>query len=70
MVGSGTGFAIDGRRILTNFHVVEHATDIRIRKHGQSRRWPARVVVAAQDVDLAVVEVRDPCCCSGLPLLM
>ena len=53
----GTGFAIEGRRIITNFHVVENATDIRLRKHGQAKRWPGRVLCAAQDVDLAIIEV-------------
>ena len=35
----GTGFVLDGRRILTNFHVVHDAIDVRLRKHGMSRRW-------------------------------
>ena len=56
---SGSGFVIDGGRILTNFHVVENAVDIRLRRHGLSARWPARVVCAAQDVDLALVELAE-----------
>ena len=50
--GSGGGW-----RILTNLHVVQDATDIRVRKHGQSRRWRASVVCKGPDVDLAVLEV-------------
>ena len=56
---TGSGFAIDGRRILTNWHVVEHATDIRLRKHGHSKRFAGRVICQGADVDLAVVEVTE-----------
>jgi len=56
---SGTGFAIGDKRILTNDHVVKHATDIRLRKHGDSRRWRARVLCAGEDVDLAVVVLHE-----------
>lgn len=59
---TGTGFVVPDdeigtRRLLTNLHVVQDATDIRVRKHGNSRRWRARVVVKAADVDLAVLEI-------------
>lgn len=54
---TGSGFIIDGRRILTNHHVIEDAVDIRLQKHGSSRRWPARVITAGPDVDLALLEV-------------
>ena len=55
----GSGFAISGRRILTNFHVVDCAAEIRVRKYGLSERWSARVICSAADVDLALVEVVD-----------
>jgi S1-C subfamily serine protease len=59
---TGTGFVVPDdetgtRRLLTNLHVVQDATDIRVRKHGNSRRWRARVVVKAADVDLAVLQI-------------
>ena len=59
---TGTGFVVPDdetgtRRLLTNLHVVQDATDIRVRKHGNSRRWRARVVVKAADVDLAVLHI-------------
>ena len=56
---TGSGFAIAGRRILTNFHVTEHATDIRLRKHGHSKRFAGRVLCQGADVDLAVVVVTE-----------
>jgi S1-C subfamily serine protease len=41
---SGTAFVIEGGRLLTNAHVVRSATDIRVRSHGCTRRFPAHVV--------------------------
>lgn len=54
---SGTGFVIHGQRILTNAHVVKSAVDIRVRKHGSTRRFAAKVAVYAPDVDLALIEI-------------
>jgi len=55
----GSGFAIPGRRILTNHHVVDEATDIRIRKNGSSRRFRATALCSSAELDLAVVEIVD-----------
>ncbi len=58
----GSGFVIDtsdGRRILTNFHVVQDAIDVRLRKHGMSRRWRGRVLSCGPEVDLAVLQVHE-----------
>ena len=52
----GTGFIIANRRILTNHHVIEDAVDIRVSRGGEAKRWAARIVTAAPDVDLAIVE--------------
>lgn len=54
---SGTGFVIEGERLLTNAHVVRSAMDIRVRQHGSTRRFPAQVVVYAPDIDLALLEI-------------
>eukprot|EP00751_Fragilariopsis_kerguelensis_P000675 CAMPEP_0170824096 /NCGR_PEP_ID=MMETSP0733-20121128/45096_1 /TAXON_ID=186038 /ORGANISM="Fragilariopsis kerguelensis, Strain L26-C5" /LENGTH=522 /DNA_ID=CAMNT_0011187271 /DNA_START=173 /DNA_END=1741 /DNA_ORIENTATION=+ len=53
----GTAFVIDGERLLTNAHVVKSAIDIRVRPHGSTRRFPAKVVCYAPDVDLALLEI-------------
>ena len=53
----GTGFLVEGRRLLTNFHVIEDAVDIRLSKAGASKRWRARVAAVGPDVDLAALEV-------------
>ena len=54
---TGTGFCIWGRQLLTNAHVVKSAVDIRVRKHGSTRRFAARIAVYAPDVDLALLEL-------------
>lgn len=54
---SGTGFVIEGDRILTNAHVVRAAVDIRVRQHGSTRRFPALVQIYAPDVDLAILDI-------------
>ena len=58
----GSGFVIetsDGLRILTNFHVVQDAIDVRLRKHGMSRRWRGKILSCGPDVDLALLEVHE-----------
>lgn len=54
---TGTGFVIKDNLLLTNAHVVQSAIDIRVRQHGSTRRFPARVAVYAPDVDLALLEL-------------
>ena len=56
---SGSGFVISGERILTNFHVVQDAIDVRLRKHGMSRRWRGKILACGPDVDLALLEVHE-----------
>ena len=48
---------VDGRLILTNYHVIEDAVDIRLSKTGHFKRWRARVAATGPDVDLATLEV-------------
>jgi S1-C subfamily serine protease len=53
--GSGTGFVIDGKRILTNAHNVSNNKYVEIKKQGQARRYPARVAFIGHDCDLAIL---------------
>jgi S1-C subfamily serine protease len=53
-VSSGTGFYIGADTIITNFHVINGCTDIRIRKNG-AEHGAARVVVVSQSDDLAAL---------------
>lgn len=57
---TGTGFVITGNRIVTNAHVVNFATFIQVMKEGETRRFDARVVHVSHQVDLALLEVKDP----------
>ena len=53
----GSGFVVEDNRILTNYHVIENAIDIRLSKTGHFKRWRARVAAVGPDVDLATLEV-------------
>jgi S1-C subfamily serine protease len=47
--GSGSGFAIAGRQILTNAHVIADQTLVMVRKHGSPAKFLARVAHVAHD---------------------
>jgi S1-C subfamily serine protease len=57
---SGTGFLIDGDRIMTNAHVVAFTKQLLVRKYHDPQRYFARVEFVAHDIDLAVLKVVDP----------
>jgi S1-C subfamily serine protease len=57
--GSGTGFFISGKQILTNAHISSNARFIAIEKEGDSRQYEARIKFIAHDCDLAILEVLD-----------
>ncbi|OVE75204.1 hypothetical protein BVX97_05170 [bacterium E08(2017)] len=57
--GTGTGFIIKGKRILSNAHVVSDARFIQVQKDGDPKRYNASVVFPGHDCDLAVLEVDD-----------
>ncbi len=56
---TGTGFIVSGRRIITNAHVVSYHTAVRVRKHGNSEKFVAKVLAIAHDSDLAILTVED-----------
>ncbi len=55
---SGTGFVIDGNRILTNAHVVEKSSQIFIQPPNSADKFRAKVVGISPEMDLAVLELR------------
>jgi S1-C subfamily serine protease len=67
--GSGTGFVISRRRILTNAHVVSDAKFLEVQRSGEARKVPAHVVFAGHDCDLAVLEVDAEGFLDGMPAL-
>ncbi len=57
---SGTGFIIEGNRIVTNAHVVSQANTLRVQRPTQRTDYEARVLHIAHDCDLAMLVVEDP----------
>lgn len=57
---TSSGFAIQGRRLITNAHSVQHHTQVRIKKHGDEKKYLAKVVAVAEECDLALLEVGEP----------
>jgi S1-C subfamily serine protease len=57
---SGTGFLIDGNRIMTNAHVVAWTNQLVVRKYHDPKPYFAHVEFVAHDIDLAVIKVEDP----------
>ena len=62
----GSGFLIEGDRIVTNAHVVANARQILVRRPDQANPRIARVEAVAHDADLAVLRVEDPTFFEGL----
>ena len=63
---SGTGFVIDGERVMTNAHVVSWAKQIVLRRFQDPRPWIARVEYISHECDLAVLKVETPGFFDGL----
>jgi S1-C subfamily serine protease len=56
---SGTGVVLDGKRILTNAHVVLYASQLLVEGYQSSDKLPAKVVAVGPGIDLAVLELED-----------
>lgn len=56
---SGTGFVIDGKRILTNAHVVSYPSQIYVQPYQSSEKFLAKVIAVSPTIDLAVLSVDD-----------
>ena len=57
---SGSGFVIEGDRVMTNAHVVSWAKQIVLRRFQDPRPWLARVEYISHECDLAVLKVDTP----------
>jgi S1-C subfamily serine protease len=62
----GSGFLIEGGRIVTNAHVVADAREILVRRPDQANPYVATVEAVGNDCDLAVLRVADPSFVKGL----
>ncbi len=56
---TGTGIIIEGKRILTNAHVVAYAGEVQVQAHGTGTKVGAKVVALGTGIDLALLEVDD-----------
>src|SRR6202041_3277264 len=57
---SGAGVVIEGKRILTNAHVVLYATQVQIQANAAGDKVSATVLAIAPGIDLAVLQLDDP----------
>jgi serine protease Do len=56
--GTGSGFVVDSHGyILTNNHVVDGATKIQVRLHGDTTDYTAKVIGTDPELDLAVIKI-------------
>jgi S1-C subfamily serine protease len=56
---TGSGVILDGRRILTNAHVVLYASHVQVQGNGAGDKVPATVVAIAPGIDLALLKLDD-----------
>jgi S1-C subfamily serine protease len=56
---SGTGLILEGRRILTNAHVVMYASQLMVEGHESGEKLEARVVAVSPGMDLALLELQE-----------
>jgi S1-C subfamily serine protease len=57
---AGSGVVIEGKRILTNAHVVMHASQVFVQMRKGGDQLSAKVVGIGPGIDLAVLELADP----------
>src|ERR1700719_2881188 len=57
---TGSGVVIEGRRILTNAHVVLYASQVQVQASAAGDKVPATVMAVAPGIDLAVLQLDDP----------
>ncbi len=57
--GSGSIINGNGKRILTNAHVVANETFIEVKRYGSSKRYEAKVEYISHQADLAILTVED-----------
>ncbi|KAK4402375.1 Protease Do-like 9 [Sesamum angolense] len=56
---SSSGFVIQGRRVLTSAHSVEHYTQIKLKKRGSDTKYVATVLAIGVECDIALLTVND-----------
>ena len=57
--GTGSGFVIEGNRILTNAHNIADYRFVEVKKQNLAKRYIGQITFAAHDCDLAIIEIAD-----------
>ena len=57
--GTGTGVIIEGKRILTNAHVVLYASQVQVQANASGDKISATVETIAPGIDLAILKLDD-----------
>ena len=57
---AGSGFVIEGNRIMTNAHVVSWSRQILVFRYQDPQPYRAEIEFIGHDCDLAVLKVEDP----------
>ena len=52
---TGSGFIVEGNRIITNAHCVADQAHVMVRKHGDPKKYSAKVVAVGHECDLALL---------------
>ena len=68
-VVNGSGFIIEGNRVLTNAHIVANQTFIRVTRYGKSKKYHASVLYVSHEADLALLAIDDEEFFSGITAL-
>lgn len=55
----GSGFVVDGHRIMTNAHVISDPVFIQVLKVGDTKKYTAHVEYVAHDCEVALLKVED-----------
>lgn len=67
--GTGSGFVISGKRIMTNAHVVRDSALLLVYLHNDPNPYPARVAAIGHDCDLAILELEEHSRLNEVPAL-
>lgn len=67
--GVGSGFVIEGQRIMTNAHVVSWSKQLIVYRYQDPKPYPATVEYIGHDCDLAILKVDDSQFFEGVPAL-
>eukprot|EP01089_Gocevia_fonbrunei_P021436 TRINITY_DN8341_c0_g1_i1.p1 TRINITY_DN8341_c0_g1~~TRINITY_DN8341_c0_g1_i1.p1 ORF type:complete len:156 (-),score=28.98 TRINITY_DN8341_c0_g1_i1:96-563(-) len=54
---TSSGFVIGGKRLITNAHAVSYQTSVQVRKHGDAKKYTAKIIAVGHPCDLAVLTV-------------